>query len=244
MPTAVLWGFVAGSALLIGAAVGVRWDLPRWLIALVMAFGSGALIAALSFELTVDAYSDGGLGAVAPGLAIGAALFFLGDWYIDRWGGQHRKRSGGQQSSDAGLPILLGAILDGVPESLVIGIGLVEGGGIGWAFIAAVFISNLPEGLSAATGMRKAGLARRTIMGIWAVVVAVSAAAAGLGYGLLGGAPEHLVGIMQALAAGAILTMLADTMMPEAFDEGAHRPWVGLATVLGYALGVLLVIVA
>jgi ZIP family zinc transporter len=244
MANAMLWGFIAGSALLIGAAVGVRVDLPRWLIALVMAFGSGALIAALSFELTLDAYGNGGLWAVAPGLAIGAALFFAGDWYIDHRGGKHRKRSGGQQSPDAGLAILLGAILDGVPESLVIGIGLLEGGGVGWAFVAAVFISNLPEGLSAATGLRAAGMPRSTIMGIWLTVVAACTVAAGLGYGLFGNAPEHLVGIMQALAAGAILTMLADTMMPEAFDEGSHRPWVGLATVLGYALGALLAIVA
>lgn len=238
----MFWGLVAGSALLIGAAVGVRYELPTWVIALVMAFGAGALIAALSVELTEEAWSHGGLDAVAPGLAAGALLFFVGDWYIDRWGGQHRKRSGGQQSSDAGLAILCGAVLDGVPESAVIGVGLLAGGKIGVAFVVAVFLSNLPEGLSAATGMRKAGHSRRSIMGTWIVVALVSALAAGAGYVLLGDAPEHLIGIMEALAAGAILTMLADTMMPEAFDESGHRPWIGLVTVLGYALGALLTI--
>ena len=242
MLLAVFWGFVAGAALVIGAAVGLRFDLAKWVIALVMAFGSGALIAALSFELTVEAYGNGGLDALAPGLAAGALLFFAGDWYIDRRGGTHRKRSGGQQSPDAGLAILFGAILDGLPESAVIGVGLVEGGKVGAAFVAAVFLSNLPEGLSAATGMRKAGHSRRAILGTWIIVAAVSALASGIGYAALGDAPEHLIGVLQALAAGAILTMLADTMMPEAFDEGGHRPWVGLLTVLGYALGALLAI--
>lgn len=244
MLEAVFWGLVAGSALLVGAAVGLRCRMPTWAIALVMAFGAGALIAALSFELTLEAYGHGGLDALAPGLAAGASLFFIGDLFIDRWGGRHRKRSGGQQSPDAGLAILVGAILDGVPESAVIGVGLVAGGRVGVAFVIAVFLSNLPEGLSAATGMRKAGHSPKAIYVTWLIVALVSALAAGLGYALLGDAPEHLIGMMEALAAGAILTMLADTMMPEAFDEGGHRPWVGLITVLGYALGALLAIMA
>lgn len=244
MLEAVAWGFFAGVALLIGAAVGLRFRLATWVIAMVMAFGAGALIAALSFELTAEAYSGGGLDAVAPGLAAGALLFFAGDWYIDRRGGKHRKRSGGQQSPDAGLAILFGAVLDGLPESAVIGISLVEGGKVGLAFVIAVFLSNLPEGLSASTGMRKAGHSPTAIFGTWLIVALVSALASGVGYAALGDASANAIGSLQALGAGAILTMLADTMMPEAFDESGHRPWIGLVTVLGYALGALLTVVA
>ncbi len=130
------------------------------------------------------------------------------------------------------------------PKSIVIGISLLEGGSVGLAFVVAVFISNLPEGLSGATGMRKAGHSPRAIFALWAIVCAASALAAGLGYALAGDVPDHAIGVVQAFAAGGILTMLADTMMPEAFDEGGHRPWVGLVTVLGFGLGSWLQVVA
>jgi len=243
MLEAALWGMVAGAALLIGAVVGLRFRPRQWVIALVMAFGVGALISAVAYELTAEAYTRGGGDAVVVGLTLGAGLFFAGDLAIDRRGGQHRKRSAGQQS-DVGAAILLGAVLDGIPESIVIGISLLEGGAVGLAFVVAVFVSNLPEGLSGATGMRRAGHTPRAILTQWTVVCIASAAAAALGYGVAGDLPDNAVGIVQAFAAGGILTMLADTMMPEAFDEAGHRPWVGLVTVLGFALGSWLQIVA
>ncbi|HQG04182.1 MAG TPA: ZIP family zinc transporter [Thermoleophilia bacterium] len=243
MLEALLWGMIAGGALLVGAAAGLCFTFPRWSIALIMAFGVGALISAVTYELTAEAYERGGAAAVLGGLALGAFVFFAGDLAIDRRGGEHRKRSGGQQS-EAGGAILLGAVLDGIPESLVIGISLLEGGAVGIAFVLAVFISNLPEGLSGATGLRKAGHRPRDILWLWAVVCVASGLAAALGYGVAGELPGHSVGVVQAFAAGAILTMLADTMMPEAFDEGGHRPWVGLVTVLGFATAALLQFVA
>jgi ZIP family zinc transporter len=239
---AALWGFVGGVALLIGAVVGLRLPLPKRVIGLVMAFGAGTLISSLTFELTLDAYNRAGLDAVAAGLPLGALAFFAGDWLIDEWGGKHRKRSGGQQAEGSGTAIALGAVLDGIPESAVIGISLLGGAGVGIAFVVAVFVSNLPEGLSSATGMKKAGHSTRFILTMWSIVVAASAIAAALGYGLLGGASEHVVAATQAFAAGAILTMLADTMMPEAFEDAG--PVVGLVTVFGYALGALLTAVA
>jgi ZIP family zinc transporter len=242
MLEAAFWGFVGGAALLIGAAIGLRLPLPQRAIGLVMAFGAGTLISSLTFELTLEAYNRAGLDAVAAGLPLGALVFFAGDWLIDEWGGKHRKRSGGQQAQGSGPAIMLGAVLDGIPESAVIGISLLGGAGVGIAFVVAVFISNLPEGLSASTGMKKAGHKARFILGSWAVVVAASALAAALGYGLLGGAPAHVVAATQAFAAGAILTMLADTMMPEAFQDAG--PTVGLVTVFGYATGALLTAVA
>jgi len=243
MLEAALWGLVAGASLLIGAGIGLRFRLPQWAIALVMAFGVGALISAVAYELTAEAYGRGGADAVLIGLTLGAGLFFAGDLAIDRYGGRHRKRSGGQQS-DVGSAIMLGAVLDGIPESIVIGISLLEGGAVGLAFVVAVFVSNLPEGLSGATGMRKAGHRPRAIFALWSVVCLASAAAAGLGYAVAGDLPDHVVGVVQAFAAGGILTMLADTMMPEAFDEGGHRPWVGLVTVLGFGFGSWLQVVA
>jgi ZIP family zinc transporter len=133
---------------------------------------------------------------------------------------------------------MLGAVLDGIPESAVIGISLLEGGTVGVPVLAAVFLSNLPESLSSSTGMRKAGSSSRHVIGIWCVVVLVSGLSAALGYGLLDGASGNTVGLIQAFAAGAVLTMLADTMMPQAFQDGGRA--VGLLTVLGFALAYLL----
>jgi ZIP family zinc transporter len=187
---AAFWGFVGGVALLLGAAVGLRWHASQKVIGLVMAFGSGVLISALAFELTAESFDRGGGDTVALGLAAGGLCFFAGDWLLDRRGG------------------------------------------------AAVFLSNIPESLSAATGLRKAGHSPRWILGLWLAVALVSALAAGLGYAALGDASPSVVGFFQAFAAGAILTMLADTMMPEAFEHGGQVA--GLVTLLGFALAFLL----
>ncbi|MEO5634409.1 ZIP family zinc transporter, partial [Gaiella sp.] len=187
MLTAAFWGFVGGVSLLIGAAAGYYAKLPSRLIGLVMGFGAGVLISALSFDLTREAYTRGGRDAVAVGLVAGGLVFFAGDWLIDRRGGEHRKRSGGQQADGAASAIVLGALLDGIPESAAIGVSLVEGKGVGIAFVAAVFLSNVPEAASAATGMAKAGKTATYVFGLWGGVLAASTVAAALGYLLLGG---------------------------------------------------------
>jgi ZIP family zinc transporter len=235
---AALWGFVGGVALLVGAAAGLRLGPSQRVIGLIMAFGAGVLISALTFELTDEAFRRGGTDAVAVGLTAGALSFFAGDWMVDRRGGEHRKRSGGQQQAGSGSGIVVGALLDGIPESVAIGISLVGGGSVGVAVVAAVFLSNVPEALSAATGLRKAGRSPRWILGLWLAVALISALAAALGYGLLGDASPDVVAFIEAFAAGAILTMLADTMMPEAFEHGGNV--VGLVTVAGFALAFLL----
>jgi zinc transporter, ZIP family len=235
---AAFWGFVGGFALLVGAAAGLRIGASQRMIGLIMAFGAGVLISALTFELTDEAFRRGGTDAVALGLAVGALSFFAGDWIIDHRGGEHRKRSGGQQQGGSGSAIVVGALLDGIPESVAIGISLVGGGSVGVAVVAAVFLSNMPEALSAATGLRKAGRSPRWILSLWLAVALISALAAALGYGLLGDASANVVALIEAFAAGAILTMLADTMMPEAFEHGGSV--VGLVTVAGFALAFLL----
>ncbi len=238
MLEATFWGFVGGVALLVGAAIGLFVHTSQRTIGLVMGFGAGVLISALAFGLTDEAFRRGGTDAVSVGLALGAIGFFVGDTIIDRRGGDHRKRSGGEQEGGAASAIVLGALMDGIPESVAIGVSLLGGGGVGVAVVVAVFLSNVPESLSAATGLQKAGHSRTWILGLWTLVAVVSAIAAGLGYQLLGNASPNLVGGIQAFAAGAILVMLADTMMPEGFEHGGKA--VGLVTALGFALAFLL----
>jgi ZIP family zinc transporter len=238
MLEAAFWGAVGGASLVIGAVAGLVASPSQRLIGLVMAFGSGVLISALAFELTEEAFSRGGADAVALGLAAGALAFFVADGVVDRRGGDNRKRSGGEQQGGSAAAIVVGALLDGIPESVAIGVSLLGGGDVGVAVVAAVFLSNVPESLSAATGLRRAGHSAAWIMSLWIAVMAVSALAAALGYGLLGGASEDVIAVIQAFAAGAILTMLADTMMPEAFEHGGSV--VGLVTVVGFAAAFLL----
>jgi ZIP family zinc transporter len=232
------WGFLGGAALIVGAVLGLVFRVQGRVIGLVMAFGGGVLISAVAFELAADAFEHGGTTPLVIGVAAGALTFFAGDWLLDRRGGLDRKRSGGQQSAGAAGAIVLGSLLDGVPESVAIGVSLLGGGTVSAAMIAAVFLSNVPESLSAATGLRKAGHSATWILGLWFGVAALSAAAAAAGYGLLGGAPPEVVAVTQAFAAGAILTMLADTMMPEAYEHGGNSA--GLLTCLGFTTAFLL----
>jgi len=238
MAEAAFWGFVAGSALLAGAVAGMYLPVSQRAIGLVMGFGGGVLISALAFDLTQESYARGGADAVTTGLAAGGLVFFAGDWVIDNRGGNHRKRSDGQQQDGSPAAIALGALLDGIPESVAIGVTLLEGSGVGIAFVVAVFLSNVPESASAAVGMKKAGHTARYVFGLWTAVLAASTLAAAIGYGTLGGAPDNLIAFIQAFAAGAILVMLADTMMPEAFKYGGSL--VGLVTLAGFTTAFLL----
>ncbi len=229
---------MGGAARLIGAALGLLLKSSSRVSGLVMALGAGVLISALPFDLTEETFDRGGTTATVIGLAAGALAFYAGDSVLARRGGDDRKRSGGQQQGNAALGLVLGALLDGIPESAAIGLTLLEGGGVGVAVVVAVFLSNIPESMSAAVGLRKSGRSARWIMGLWLGVLVISAVAAAAGYGTLQSADPVLVGAIQAFAAGAILTMLADTMMPEAFEEGGRA--VGLMTCLGFAGAFLL----
>jgi ZIP family zinc transporter len=175
---------------------------------------------------------------VGVGIAAGALTFYVGDWVIDRRGGAERKSTTGEQAKGNPAAIVLGSVLDGVPESIVVGGSLVVGGSVSVAMVAAAFLSNLPEALGATAGLAKTGLGRRHLLGMWLGIVALSGVSAALGFLMLDGASPRLGAFFQTFAAGAMLTMLADTMMPEAFDEGGKL--VGLFTVLGFALAVWL----
>jgi ZIP family zinc transporter len=235
MGSAFFWGLVGASALVAGAVLALVADIPRRLLGLIMAFGAGVLISAVAFDLVEEAVDTAhGDRIVALGLAVGALTFFAGDAVIDRMGGADRKRSGGQQAGGSGLAIVLGAVLDGIPESLVLGIGLLGGAGVSVAFLAAVFISNVPEGIAATSGLRASGWTARHVLGLWGVVVLVSALASLAGFALFDHASGTTVAFVLSFAGGAVLTMLADTMMPEAFENGGNL--VGLFTTAGFAL--------
>jgi ZIP family zinc transporter len=203
----------------------------------VMALGAGVLISSVAFELMDEAYKIGGLDAAAPGLLLGAAVFYLADREVTRRGGERRKNSGDAQGGSA-TAIAIGALLDGIPESAAIGISLIEGGGVGIALVAAVFLSNVPEGLSSAAGMRRAGRSPAYVLGLWGAVTLASTLAALLGYLFLDGASGNVVAFIQSFAAGAILTMLASTMMPEAYEDGG--PLVGVITTVGFLMAFVL----
>ena len=242
MLEAAFWGLLAASTLILGALLAIALPWTRRAIGLIAGFGAGALISAVTLDLTASAFAEAHVAIVVAGLGAGAIAFSAGNWALHRGGAvRHRKRSAGQQAGADPLGIVLGTILDGIPESVVIGISLLAGGGVGLAFLAAVAISNLPEAISSTTGLRRVGWSTRGIVGLWTIVVALSAVAAGAGYGLGAGAPIEVAAAIEAFAAGAVLTMLADTMMPEAFDEAGAAA--GLATVLGYAIGALFTLV-
>ena len=189
-------------------------------MAVVMALGAGVLVSSVAFELMDEAYKVGGLDAAAPGLLLGAAVCYFADREVTRRGGARRKNSGNALGGLA-TAIAIGALLDGIPESAAIGIILIEGGGVGIALVAAVFLSNIPEGLSSAAGMRRAGRSPAYMLGLWGAVTLASTLAALLGYLFLDGASGNVVAFIQSFAAGAVLTMLASTMMPQAYEDGA-----------------------
>jgi zinc transporter, ZIP family len=229
MLSAILWGGAAAASLLIGYYLAKR-GLSNRSIGMVMGFGSGALISAIAYELVPESLMSGLDIALAFGL--GAITFFAGDWIIDRRGGAERKNIPGDQPGGSGAAIFIGTLLDNIPESMILGMSIATGGAINIAFLVAVFVSNLPEGVAGTINLKGAGYSRRTIFWMWCVLVLISGLAAGFGYALITMQPWLDGSYTQAFAAGAMLTMLADAMMPEAFEHGGKL--VGLLTVLGF----------
>jgi ZIP family zinc transporter len=229
------WGTLAASSLVIGALIALRFRIGLRAIGLIMGFGAGVLISALAFDL-VEEGSDkaSGSGWAVAGLFAGCLVFFGGDRLIDNLGGSQRKDATGDQEGGSPLAIVLGTVLDGIPESMVIGLTIYEGGAVGAAYLAAVFISNLPEAISSTSGLVTAGWQHSRILWMWIAIALISGLASLAGYGLFQDASPNTIAFVLTFAAGAILTMLAETMMPEAFEHGGK--FVGVVTTLGFAV--------
>ncbi len=235
MLEAFLWGLGAASSLVIGAMLATYFRVPKRLLGLVMAFGVGVLISAVSFELVEEAFQTTNRGwSVAAGLIIGALVFFVGDSLIERMGGRHHRQPGGSAEQGSGLAILLGTILDGIPESIVIGLTLVKGGAVSVAMVVAVFLSNLPEAIGATSGLRTGGWGRRRVQALWLIVAVLSGLAALVGFAFFDTASPDVLAFTLAFAGGALLTMLADSMMPQAYRDSGK--FAGLVTTFGFGL--------
>lgn len=254
---AALWfGLIASSALVIGALVGVRFELPKRLLAILLSFAAGSLITALAFELFEDAYEQGGILRAALGLAAGAVVFTVLSALLDRWAQAGNKTKPADEiqgspkldtnaaASDkratsastrgaAGMALLAAVTLDGVPENVALGISLQEGSG-GLALLAAIFVSNLPEALVGASSMRSQGKSAGATMLLWTVCAVLLVAAVMLGAGPLSSADPQTISLPLAFAAGAVIASLADTLMPEAYEHGG--PAVALSTAAGFVL--------
>jgi zinc transporter, ZIP family len=189
----------------------------------------------VAFDLVEEAANTQSAGwPVLIGIFAGCGTFFGGDWLIDRFGGADRKDAGGDQQSGSPLAIVLGTVLDGIPESMVIGLTIFKGGAVGAAYLTAVFISNLPEAISSTAGLLTSGWKAVRILWMWVGIALVSGLASLAGYAVFQDSSSNVVAFVLAFAAGAILTMLADTMMPEAFEHGGKLT--GVVTTLGFVI--------
>jgi ZIP family zinc transporter len=229
------WGAFGASSLLLGALIAV-WHPPGTVVlGLVMGFGAGVLLSAASFELVEEAAeTSGGSGGTTLGLFAGAIVFFIGDLVISKAGYRNRKDIGGQEQDAGQFAIVLGTVLDGVPESAVLGLTVLQTGNVAASMLVAVFVSNLPESIAATTSLRNSGWTNRAVWCLWAGIALVCGISAAVGYALLDGASPSTLAFMFAFAGGAILTMLSTSMMPEAYEHAGRT--VGLATTLGFAV--------
>jgi zinc transporter, ZIP family len=231
------WGALGAAALLAGALIAYLLSPGRTVIAVVMALGTGLLIGSVSFELVDDALEHQDVAWVALMVLLGAVVFTVGDWLLSRRGGGERKDPEGAQAEGSPLAIVLGSVLDGIPESFVLGLTVLQGG-ISVSLLAGVALSNLPEGMSSSSGLKAAGWPRGRVMAMWSVVVLVSAVASAAGYAMLGPASGRTGALVEAFAGGALLAMLADTLLPEAYAvEGVLT---GTLVVIGFAASLAL----
>ena len=237
MAEAFGWGAFGAAALLVGALIAYLLDPGRRAIAVVMALGTGLLIGSVAFELVDEALETQTVASVAALVLVGSATFTVGDWLLTRRGGGDRKDATGAQSEGSPQAIVLGSVLDGIPESFVLGLTVLQGG-VSVSLLVAVVLSNLPEGMSSSSGLKAAGWPRGRVLAMWSVVVAVSALAAAAGYALLDPASGETGALVQAFAGGALLAMLANTLLPEAYVvEGVLT---GPLVVTGFAISLYL----
>ena len=241
MGNAFLWGLLATSSLLIGGLIASRFSLSKKIIGVILGFGAGTLISAISYELIFESVKLAkGSGFPAFGLFTGAIVFYLADKLIGRLGATDHMDPEKSASSSLVVPMVLAIILDGIPESIVIGLGLYEKGTISIAMLVAVFISNLPESIAGSSGMKASGWSRKKIILLWLIIVLVCSLSTVGGYTLFVDASPEWLAFIQSFAGGAILIMLANSMIPEAYEHGGKLA--GIFTVFGFFVSVSMVV--
>ena len=240
----LLWGFVASIPLVAGAVLASFVNLKKSIIASTMAFGAGVLVAALTFSLIEEAYNlVNDLVPVVLGFTLGGLSYSIANHILNRKRGtKNRKRSHGENAGGgkdaSGIALMVGSLMDNIPENMALGISLVAGGTVNIVLIAAIFISNFPEGLASSQGMKKNGKSTKQILLLWAIVVAIGTVSSAIGFSVLANANKDVVSIALSYASGAILVMIAESMIPEAFEEGGSK--IGLATMAGFAVAFVL----
>ncbi|MBE3125897.1 MAG: ZIP family zinc transporter [Acidobacteria bacterium] len=238
--TVLLYAALTGFSLILGVIIGTTLKISQKIIAAIMAFGSGVLICALTFGLMEEAFKHGGFDAIIIGFLSGGLVFISGDFLIHRLGGRNHKRKAHFKSTREtnGQAIVLGSLLDGVPESIALGVALLSKNGIGLLMLVAIFLSNLPESLSSIDDLQKEGFSKRRIYLSWSIVSACVASSVVLSFLFLEKLDLNALGIIEAFASGAILAMLADSMMPEAYEDGGFL--IGFLTMLGFLTAFIL----
>ncbi|MBW3593609.1 MAG: zinc permease [Actinobacteria bacterium] len=249
MLEALVFGIIASSALLIGSVIGVTIRIPERVLALLLAFASGALMSALAFELFEDAHEKSGAWVAGIAFVAGAAVFVAIDAWLDRrvasatgtdatsardaaaLDPDERGRGAAGAKQGAGFALLAAVTLDGVPENAALGVTL-GGDDASFALLLAIFASNFPESLVGAAAMHRGGRTRRFAILIWVIAGVLLAAAVVAGQAFIPQAEPDAVSIPLAFAAGAVIASLADTLMPEAYEGGGST--VAFATAAGF----------
>jgi zinc transporter, ZIP family len=236
---ALVWGLVSGGALIIGGLIGWLAGVSRLHVAWIMAFGAGILISAIAFDIMDDAFAIGGLAPSAGGFLLGALIFTVGSELLARAGARHRMRSTmigpDDKREDSARAIALGTVIDGIPEAIVIGVSLIDGSGVALAAVIAIFLSNIPEALSSTVGMKANGRTPRYVFGLWCGITLISGFFSLAGYLVFSQFPPEIVAFTQAVAGGALIALIADTMIPEAFAE-THE-LTGFIAAIGFLAG-------
>lgn len=241
MVNAFLWGLLATSSLILGGIIAIRFNLSKKAIGIIMAFGAGTLISAVSYELIFEAVKLGkGTGFPAYGFFAGAFTYFSIDKLIEYFGAKNRMNIDAPKQARLIIPMVLAIILDGVPESIVIGLGIFEGGTISLSLLVAVFISNLPEAIAGSSGMKASNWSKSRILWVWVTIALICALSTVGGFSLFANTSDQWLAFIQSFAGGAILMMLANSMMPEAFEHGGKMA--GVFTVLGFFVSVIMIV--
>ncbi len=237
MFTAFFWGLLSAGALLVGAVVAYSADLSKRTVAIIMALGGGVLFGSVSFELIDEALQSANVAAVGALALAGALTFNAANWWLQRRGGGDRKDSSGAQADGSPMAIVVGSVIDGIPESFVLGLTVLQGA-VSIPLFVGIVLSNFPEGLSSSAGLRVAGWPRRRVLWMWTVVVLVSAVCAVLGYLLLDPSMGRTGALVQSFAAGGLLAMVTSTLLPEAYEE--EGLFTGSLVVIGFTASLLL----